>query len=261
MPEARARRLLRALFMLAAVSFGAAAARAQTAETRPAGGSPPQPFAAANRPSFFDDRQGQQTTTSQQQGQTTSKHDQRRAELETPLTSGQKMKRALRSAFLSPQGYLNTAFGATLTHFREEDQPHKDSGDRAADWASRFARNFSTRATRRIFSDGIYASAFGQDPRYEPSPRKGFGRRAVHAATRVFITRDDEGNHEFNASRLAGNMTGSALANLWEQSTPGHDRIGVGPTFKRFGRSLAFEALSNVVFQEFWPDIMGIFKR
>ncbi len=259
MPEARARRLLRALFLLAAVSCTAATARAQTPETPSAGGETPKPFVAANRPNFFDERQQDRTTTTQQQGQ--SKHDQRREELKTPLTPGQKMKRGLRSAFLSPQGYLNTAFGATLTHLREDDQPHKDAGDEAADWASRFARNFSTRATRRIFSDGIYASAFGQDPRYEPSPRKGFGRRAVHAATRVFITRGDEGNHEFNASRLAGNMTGSALANLWEQSTPGHDRIGVGPTFKRFGRSLMFEALSNVVFQEFWPDIMGIFKR
>jgi len=259
MPEARARLLLRALFLLAAVSFTAAAARAQTAATLPVDREPSKPFVAANWPNFFDERQSQTTTQQPPQGQ--SKHDQRRAELETPLTPGQKMKRGLRSAFLSPQGYLNTAFGATLTHFREEDQPHKDGGDEAADWASRFARNFSTRATRRIFSDGIYASAFGQDPRYEPSPRKGFGRRAAHAATRVFITRDDEGNHEFNASRLAGNMTGSALANLWEQSTPGHDRIGVGPTFKRFGRSLMFEALSNVVFQEFWPDIMGIFKR
>jgi len=263
MPEARARRLLRALLLLAAVSSAAAAARAQTAETLPAKSEPSKPFVAANWPNFFDDRQGQTTTTQpqpqQQQGQ--SKHDKRRAELETPLTPGQKMKRSLRSAFLSPQAYLNTAFGATLTHFREEDQPHKDSGDRAADWASRFARNFSTRATRRIFSDGIYASAFGQDPRYEPSPRKGFARRAAHAASRVFITRDDDGNHEVNASGLAGNMTGSALANLWEQSTPGHDRIGVGPTFKRFGRSLAIGALTNVVFQEFWPDIMGIFKR
>ena len=258
MPEARARRLLRALLLLAAVSFTAAAARAQTAEPRSAKGEPSKPFVAANWPNFFDGRQGQQPTP-QRQGR--SKHDERRAELETPLTPGQKMKRGLRSAFLSPQGYLNSAFGATLTHFREEDQPHKDAGDEAADWASRFARNFSTRAARRIFSDGIYASAFGQDPRYEPSPRKGIGRRAVHAATRVFITRDDEGNHEFNASRLAGNMTGSALANLWEQSTPGHDRIGVGPTFKRFSRSLAFEALSNVIFQEFWPDIMGIFRR
>lgn len=264
MPEARARRLLRALFLLAAVCSAAGPARAQTAETQTAGREPSAAFVAADRPDFFDERPGRQTTTTapqQQQGQTTSKHDQRRAELETPLTPGQKMRRGLRSAFLSPQGYLNTAFGATLTHFREDEQPHKDSGDRAADWASRFARNFSTRATRRIFSDGIYASAFGQDPRYEPSPRKGFARRAAHAASRVFITRDDEGNHEFNASRLAGNMTGSALANLWEQSTPGHDRIGVGPTFKRFGRSLAFEALSNVVFQEFWPDIMGIFRR
>src|SRR3712207_781800 len=94
MPEARARRLLRALFLLAAVCFAAAPARAQTPDTQPAGREPSKPFVAANWPNFFDARQGQQTTTPQQQPQQQqgqSKHDQRRAELETPLTPGQKM--------------------------------------------------------------------------------------------------------------------------------------------------------------------------
>lgn len=255
MPDARARLLTHALLVLAATISTAAAARAQTPEGR----RDPAHFLAARTPNSFGQRQDQ--TPPQQQGQPAPQDRRGIYQPGAPLSAGEKMKYGFRSAFLSPQGYLNTAFSAALTHFREEEQPHKDSGDRAADFASRFARNFSTRATRRIFGAGVYPVLFRQDPRYEPSPRKGFGRRALHAASRTFVTRDDDGNHEPNYSNLAGVMTGSALANIWEQSTPGHDRVGADATMVRFGRALAFDVLSNVVFREFWPDITGIFKK
>ncbi len=256
MPEARVSRLLHALLLMAVTILTGATTRAQTPDG-PAGRREPAHSLAAKTPNAFD-RQQDQTTPPQ--GQPTPQ-TRRGIYQPTPLTAGEKMKGAFRSAFLSPQGYFNTAFGATMSHFREAEQPHKDSGDRAADFASRFARNFSTRATRRIFGAGVYPVLFRQDPRYEPSPRKGFARRALHAASRTFVTRDDDGNHEPNYSNLAGNLTGSALANLWEQSTPGRDRVGADATAVRFGRSLAFDMLSNVVFREFWPDIMGIFRR
>lgn len=256
MPEARARLLLHALLLLAATFLTAAAARAQAPDA-PAGRREPAHFLAAKTPNAFD-RQQDQTPTPQG---LPAPQTRRGIYQPTPLTAGEKMKGAFRSAFLSPQGYLNTAVGATLSHFREEELPHKDSGDRAADFASRFARNFSTRATRRIFGVGVYPVLFRQDPRYEPSPRKGLARRTLHAASRTFVTRDDDGNHEPNYSNLAGMMTGSALANVWEHSTPGRDRVGADATMVRFGRGLAFDMLSNVVFREFWPDIIGIFRR
>ena len=249
MPDARARLLTHALLVLAATLATAAAARAQSPDA-PEARRDPAYFLLAKTPNSFTQQQPQPTP----QGQSD-------ADKFEPLTAGEKMKGAFRSAFLSPQAYLNTAVSASVTHFREKRLPHKDSGDRAADFASRFARNFSTRAARRIFGAGIYPVLFRQDPRYEPSPRKGFARRTLHAASRVFVTRDDDGNLEPNYSRLAGTMTGSALSNLWEQSTPGYDRVGADATVVRFGRSLAFDVLSNVVFKEFWPDIIGIIRR
>jgi hypothetical protein len=256
MPEARARLLTHVLLVLAATFSTAAAARAQAPDT-PEGRREPANFLAANVPNSF--RQ-QKDPAPQQQGQADPQNKSGYYQ-PTPLTPGEKMKGSLRSAFLSPSGYLTPAISATITHFREVEQPHKDSNDRAADFASRYARNFSNRAVRRIFSDGVYPVLFRQDPRYEPSPRKGFARRTLHAASRVFVTRDDDGNLEPNYSRLAGTMTGSALSNIWEQSTPGFDRVGADATVVRFGRSLAFDMLSNVVFREFWPDLMGIIRR
>jgi hypothetical protein len=179
----------------------------------------------------------------------------------TPLTAGEKISRSFRSAFLSPFPYVTSAMSAGITQFGEDRQPHKDGGDEVADWGSRAARNFATRSTTVIFANGFYPALFKQDPRYEASRRKGFGRRALHAISRVFVTRDDDGNHEPNYSRFAGVMTASALSNLWERSTPGHDRIGADATIRRFGRSFLTGSLNNIVFREFWPDLIKILRR
>jgi hypothetical protein len=178
-----------------------------------------------------------------------------------PLTAGRKMRRALRSAFLSPEGYARTAFSAAVTEATEEDLPHKDAGDRVADGLSRFAIKFSTRATRTFFGSGVYPVLFRQDPRYEPSRSKNVGGRALHAVSRVFVTRGDGGGLQPNYSSFAGSLSASALANLWERSTPGRDRVGADATLRRFGTSFASDALNNLVFREFWPDIRRLILR
>ena len=190
-------------------------------------------------------------TQGQQQQQT------RRA----PLTAGQKVERSFRAAFLKPTPYIRSAFSAGLTQLGEDRLPHKDNGDELADWGSRTARSFGTRAATTLFASGFYPVLFKQDPRYEPSQSKGFGRRAAHAVSRVFVTRDDEGNLEPNYSRFAGAMTASALSNVWEHSTPGHDRVGRDATLRRFTRSFLDAAISNLVFKEFGHDLVGIFHR
>lgn len=166
-----------------------------------------------------------------------------------PLTSDQKMRRSFRSAFFTAEAYAVPLLSAIITETGEDDLPHKDTDDRVADGLSRFAIQFGRRSTAVILSNGVYASIFKQDPRYERAdPNKGFGARVLHAASRVFVTRGgDDGRHQPNYSRFAGQLSASALSNLWEQNTPGHDRIGVGPTFRRFGSSFITGAVLNVV--------------
>jgi len=166
----------------------------------------------------------------------------------TPLTSDQKMRRAFKSAFFTGEAYAVPFLSAVITELGEDDLPHKETDDRVADGLSRFAIQFGRRSTAVILSNGVYASVFKQDPRYERAdPNKGFAARALHAASRVFVTRGDNGRHQPNYSRFAGQLSASALSNLWEQNTPGHDRIGVGPTFRRFGMSFITGAVLNVV--------------
>lgn len=174
-----------------------------------------------------------------------------------PLTGGQKVKRAFRGAFLSPAPYAIAAFNAGITQLNEDYPPHKETDDKLADWGSRTARVFATATTYRIFGNGFYPVLFKQDPRYERSKSKKFGSRLGHAVSRVFVTRDDDWNLEPNYSRFAGAATSSALANVWERSTPGHDRIGADATLKRFGNTFISGAIGNL-FREFVPDL---FKR
>jgi hypothetical protein len=238
-------RLPRVLLLALALTLSAAAAaRAQGARQssdNPCKGQPPV------RQSATGGGAGQQ----QPQGAVQS----------APMSGGQKVGCAFRGAFLSPTPYLSSIVSGGIRQIGEDRLPHKDGGDEVADWGSNSARIFATRATMRLFTNGFYAAAFRQDPRYERSRSKNVGRRALHAMSRVFVTRDDDGNLEPNYSRFAGAMTSSALANVWERSTPGHDRVGTDATMRRFGRSFATGALSNIVFREFLPDIIGIFRR
>ena len=171
----------------------------------------------------------------------------------TPLTSGQKMRRAFRGAFLTPEAYAVPFLSAVITQLGEDDQPHKDTDDHVADGLSRFAIHFGRRSTTVLLSNGVYASLFKQDPRYERADKsKGFAARAAHAMSRVFVTRGDNGKHQPNYSRFAGQLSGSALSNLWEQSTPGHDRIGIDATFRRFGTSFITGMAFNLVREFFF---------
>lgn len=203
--------------------------------------------AAAERPLFVSDKFEWQQTSDPQAGPTPQP-------ARTSLTPEQKMRRAARNAFLSPVGYGTTLFSAAVTEYTEDDLPHKTTEDRFADFASRFAIRFTTRATNTLLGGGVYPILFKQDPRYRKSDSKNYFKRALHAASRVFVTDDDDGNLEPNVSRWAGSLTSSAIANLYEQSTPGRDRIGTDATFRRFASSFTSGMLNNII-REFIGDL------
>jgi hypothetical protein len=80
----------------------------------------------------------------------------------------------------------------------------------------------------------------------------------------------DKGEKQFNASYLLGNLTGAALANLYERDpvrardTQGrpiafYSHVGVGPTLATFGISTALGAVTNIAFNEF--DVIGKLRK
>lgn len=245
-----------ALLALATLTLAAQPARAQTDPDSTAA-TTPAPATPAAAKALQDNSSGQQT----QQPTQTGGASKQNPSLPPPMTGGEKVSRAFRGAFLSPIPYAVSAFNAGLTQIGEDRLPHKDTDDEIADWGSRTARVFATRTTSTLFIRGFYPALFKQDPRYERSTSKKIGPRVAHALGRVFVTRDDDGNLEPNYSRFAGAFTASAMANIWERSTPGHDRIGTDATFRRYGQSFISAAIGNIILREFGPDIIGIFRR
>jgi hypothetical protein len=75
-------------------------------------------------------------------------------------------------------------------------------------------------------------------------------KRALYAASRVFITRSDDGGSTFNSSRLLGRLVVKALSNSYYPP----ERRGVWPTMRRTANCLITDASMSLA-KEFWPDV------
>ena len=71
--------------------------------------------------------------------------------------------------------------------------------------------------TQSVFSYGIYAGMFHDDPRYYVMGRRqrNVGIRALYSASRVFITQKDDGSQAINWPKFAGIATSTAITNAY----------------------------------------------
>jgi hypothetical protein len=147
------------------------------------------------------------------------------------LTAGESFitdggKRSIRRAYIAP------AISAGYRRFQEADAPSKTGSDKFADYLSDYARLFGTLSTTEIFGSGIYPILFKQNPKYislKETSQGSASRRArfLYAIGRTFVTNGDNGKRQPNYSRFAGDLTGAAIANVWERNTPSkRDRFG-----------------------------------
>jgi hypothetical protein len=146
-----------------------------------------------------------------------------------------------------PATFLAVGFSAGLD--QAEDNDHK-FGQGAAGYGKRFGANFVDRASSEFFKDFAYPAIFKEDPRYYRLAQGSGGKRFLHAVEHVFVTRRENGRHEFNFSEWMGTTSAVALANLYH---PGNKR-GFQPAARRVGYSVAFDMGFDVL-REFWPEI------
>ena len=109
-------------------------------------------------------------------------------------------------------------------------------------------------ASVRVFSDGLFAAAFHQDPRYYRVARGSLVHRGLLSARQAIIRRSDDGTEQFNYSGIAGRAAAAALT-LTYYPEPSHTAKVVGLTF---GTSIATDAGGNLVL-EFLPNIIRKF--
>ena len=119
---------------------------------------------------------------------------------------------------------------------------------------TRYRTELATSESRALLSKYLLPVIFHQDPRYHRMEEGGTFRRAFYAASRVFITRRDDGTSTFNTSHIAGALGSRAMANVY---LPYHDRTW-GHTLQSTGSMLLSDVGHNLM-REFGPDLKSKF--
>ena len=84
-------------------------------------------------------------------------------------------------------------------------------GHDAGAFGEKFGAAMLRSASVRVFSDGILAEAFHQDPRYYRVAYGSFVRRSLLSARQALIRRGDDGSDQINYSGIAGRAASAAL--------------------------------------------------
>jgi hypothetical protein len=124
-------------------------------------------------------------------------------------------------------------------------------GHDAGAFGEKFGASMLRSASVRVFSDGIFAAAFHQDPRYYRVGQGSLLHRGLLSARQAIIRRGDNGSEQFNYSGIAGRAAAAAMTVTYYPE-PSITAKVVGLTF---ATSVATDAGGNLVL-EFLPNII-----
>jgi hypothetical protein len=127
-------------------------------------------------------------------------------------------------------------------------------GNDAGAYGEKLGAALLRRATLRVYSDGIFASAFHQDPRYYRIVHGSNIHRGLLSARQAFVRRSDDGVNQFNYSGIVGRAA-SAVTVLAYYPNPSTTGKVVGLTF---ATSIASDMGGNLVL-EFLPNLIRKF--
>jgi hypothetical protein len=170
----------------------------------------------------------------------------------TPLSARCKLNLFLKRTY-SPYTFASAGFQATEAQATGQ-WPHYGGGTQG--WAKRLGATMANTESRRFIQTFALATILHQDPRYFPSPKKRFFSRAWYSATRVVITKNDNGDSTFNTSEFMGTLLTGALQNSYY---PRHDRT-FGDTMNRFSGALSSDVIGDLLL-EFTPDMKRFFRK
>jgi hypothetical protein len=121
-------------------------------------------------------------------------------------------------------------------------------------FGEKFGASMLRSASVRVFSDGILAGAFHQDPRYYRIGQGSIVHRGLLSARQAVIRRKDDGTNQFNYSGILGRAAAAAMVVTYYPEPSITARV-VGNTF---WTSVATDAGGNLVL-EFLPNIIRKF--
>jgi hypothetical protein len=170
----------------------------------------------------------------------------------TPLSSNCKFHLFVKQTY-SPYTFASAGFEATWAQATAQ-WPQYGGG--MAGFGKRFGSALADTESRRFIQSFALSTILHQDPRYFPSARRTLVSRAWYAATRVVVTKNDDGRSTLNSSEFLGALFTSALQNSYY---PRHYRT-CDNTMTRFEGALSSDATTYLL-REFTPDLKRLFQK
>jgi len=117
-------------------------------------------------------------------------------------------------------------------------------------YAKRYGTIYANTGIGTLMTTSVFPTLLHQDPRYFQLGTGSTWHRTLYSVSRIFITRGDHGDVQFNSSEIAGNAVAAGIATTY---LPPKQRT-LGSTLGVWGTNILLNALCNVA-KEFWPDL------
>lgn len=163
-----------------------------------------------------------------------------------PTTTREKFKIALLDSF-DYSAFLEVGILAGLSDY-ENSEPLFHQG--AAGYGRYYWHSFADNTDGDFMTEFIVPTLTKEDPRYYTLGHRGIVRRTGYSVSRLFITRNNQGNPTPNFSEIVGNGAAAGISGLYY---PANER-GWTKTGQRWVLQVGIDGLSNLV-KEFWPDV------
>jgi hypothetical protein len=123
-------------------------------------------------------------------------------------------------------------------------------GQGMAGFGRRLGANEASDATGRFFSEFLFPTVLGEDPRYYRLGDGSVKRRFFHAVAHTFVAHRDNGAAMPNFSLWAGTTGGVLMSDVYHPGTT----HGPGPIAMQVSINIAEDAGFDIL-REFWPEI------
>jgi hypothetical protein len=169
-----------------------------------------------------------------------------------PMTARQKFDVTSRSAFdLVEYGW----YGA-LAALSQAENSEPSYGRGVTGYAKRYGLAFADGTIENYMVNAVFASTLHQDPRYYQLGKGSILGRTGYSVSRIFVTRSDTGQKQFNFSEILGS---AAAAGLYRAYHPASDRT-TSYTLTSWWSQVGYDTIS-IVLKEFWPDLRRKFGK
>jgi hypothetical protein len=174
------------------------------------------------------------------------------AETICPLTNSEKFHVFLRDSY-SPFNAVAAGFNAAIW---QASQGRKGYGQGWDAFGSRYGAAFADGESSGFFQTFFFPALFHQDPRYFRMREGPVTHRGFYALSRVFVTHNDGGRHQFNYSEVLGGFASAGLSAAYYPK----DQNDAGDVLVRAGLGIVSDAGWNLL-REFGPDMARALHR